>query len=139
MQAVTCFAQDLPALEFVMELKVTCGAAYQDNGHNIIPITGGTVEGPLLKGVVLRGGADTQTFDIKNNRTDMDAVYDIMTDDSITIHVRNRGIWHQGYFRAAPIFTAPADSKYAWINNAIFICLPEGKKDYISFKVWKVM
>ena len=131
------FAQE-PDLEYVMELKVVCDKAYTDNGHTIIPIIGGTFEGPHLKGVVLRGGADTQTYDADNDRTDLDAVYAIMTDDSVTIQVRNRGIWHKGYFRASPVFKAPANSKYNWLNNAIFICLPEGKKDYISLKVWKV-
>ena len=131
-------AQTQPQLDYVMQLKVTCGPAYTDQGHTIIPITGGTFEGPLLRGIVLPGGADTQTVDPDNQRTDLDAAYAILTDDSVTIQVRNRGIIHHDYFRASPVFTAPADSRYAWLNNAIFVCLPQACNGYISLKVWKV-
>ena len=54
-----------PELEFVVELKVKLGQAYgvgeTTHGNRfIIPITGGTFEGPNIKGEVLSGGADYQ-------------------------------------------------------------------------------
>lgn len=54
-----------PELEFVMELRVTCDKAFSagTNQHGeriVIPITGGTFEGPHIKGSVLPGGADYQ-------------------------------------------------------------------------------
>lgn len=57
-----------PELEFVMELRVTCDKAYSTgtNQHGeriVIPITGGTFEGPKIKGTVLPGGADYQLYD----------------------------------------------------------------------------
>jgi hypothetical protein len=40
-----------------------------DGARRFIPITGGAVEGPRLKGVVLAGGADWQTIRADGRRT----------------------------------------------------------------------
>ena len=141
-----------PELEFALQLKVTLGEAYgidntQHGRRTIIPITGGTFEGPKLKGTIINGGADYQLN--TESRTELEAIYCIRTDDGINIHVRNKGIIYNGkdaegnptfYFRAAPTFEAPADSKYAWLNNAIFVCTPEWSQDLkgIILNVWKV-
>lgn len=144
-----------PELEFVCELKVTIEEPMEQgltpHGKRIIiPISGGTFEGPGLKGTVLKGGADYQYVSIDGNRTELNAIYNIKTDDGVIIQVQNTGLLcktdkkhsagnSEVYFRTAPKFEAPVDSKYAWLNNAIFICKPVGKKDYISIQVWKVM
>lgn len=141
-----------PELEFALQLKVTLGEAYgidntQHGRRTIIPITGGTFEGPKLKGTIINGGADYQLN--TEERTELEAIYCIRTDDGINIHVRNKGIIYNGkdaegnptfYFRAAPTFEAPADSKYAWLNNALFVCTPEWSQDFkgIILNVWKV-
>ena len=69
-----------PATEFVMQLRVTLDAPYTvgETPHGrrtVIPITGGTFEGPLLKGTILSGGADWQLA--KGNRTEVEAIYSI--------------------------------------------------------------
>ena len=141
-------------MEFALQLKVTLGEAYTvgDTQHGrrvVIPITGGTFEGPLLKGTILNGGADYQLQNTALNRTELEAIYSIKTDDGVYIHIRNRGIIANGkdaegrpsfYFRAAPQFEAPADSKYAWLNNALFLCAPTFSSDFkgIVLNVWKV-
>ena len=145
--------QNTPQLEFALQLKVTLGEAYscgetQHGRRTIIPITGGTFEGPNIKGTVLNGGADYQLANAEN-RTELEAIYCIKTDDGVNIHVRNRGIIANGkdeqgnptfYFKAAPQFEAPADSKYAWLNNAIFVCQPDFSGGFkgIVLNVWKV-
>ncbi len=137
---------DAPQLEYVCELKVTCDAGYscgmtQRGERFIIPINGGTFEGPEMKGTVLPGGADYQLVDKERGRTELEAIYSIRTDDGVNIHIRNCGLLvSKGgfYFRTAPKFEAPSDSRYAWLNNAIFVCKPEGKQGYISLKVWMV-
>lgn len=141
-------AQDAPGLEYVCELKVTCDPAYGvgQTAHGervVIPINGGTFEGPRMKGTVLPGGADYQLVDRGRGRTELEAIYSIKTDDGVNIHIRNCGLLLQNesgfYFRTAPKFEAPQDSPYDWLNNAIFICVPEAKPEYISLKVWKVL
>lgn len=146
--------KNTPQLEFALQLKVTLGEAYscgetQHGQRTIIPITGGTFEGPAIKGTIINGGADYQLANKAIGRTELEAIYCIKTDDGVNIHVRNRGIIYPGkdengnpsfYFRAAPQFEAPADSKYAWLNNALFVCAPEFSPEFkgIILNVWRV-
>ena len=143
---------EAPQLEFALQLKVTLGEAYgidntQHGRRTVIPITGGTFEGKGLKGTIVNGGADYQLN--AEGRTDLEAIYCIKTDDGIYIHVRNRGIIANGkdadgkrsfYFRAAPQFEAPADSKYGWLNNSLFVCAPSFSSDFkgIVLNVWRI-
>lgn len=142
-----------PKLEFALQLKVTLGQAFsmentQHGRRTVIPITGGTFEGPGIKGTIINGGADYQLANAQG-RTELEAIYCIKTDDGVYIHVRNRGIIASGkdaddkpafYFRAAPQFEAPADSKYGWLNDALFVCAPEFSQQFqgIVLNVWKV-
>lgn len=143
---------EAPQLEFALQLKVTLGEAYgidntQHGRRTVIPITGGTFEGKGLKGTIVNGGADYQLN--AEGRTELEAIYCIKTDDGIYIHVRNRGIIANGkdadgkpsfYFRAAPQFEAPADSKYGWLNNSLFVCAPSFSSDFkgIVLNVWRI-
>ena len=147
--------KNTPELEFALQLKVTLGETFginntQHGRRTVIPITGGTFEGPGIKGTILNGGADYQLANA-NGRTEVEAIYCIKTDDGVYIHVRNRGIIAnsqdaQGrpsfYFKCAPQFYALADSKYGWLNNSLFVCQPEfgGGGDFkgIVLNVWKV-
>lgn len=152
-----------PNLEFVCELKVTTDKAMSvgitsHGERRIIPITGGTFEGPKMKGTVLNGGADYQFANKENTRTEIEAIYTVKTDDGVLIHIRNVGLsikspenieklakgepmdLSKNYFRAAPKFDAPNDSKYNWLNDAIFVCrgISTGK-GFVRIQVWKVL
>ena len=145
--------KNTPQLEFALQLRVTLGETFginntQHERRTVIPITGGTFEGPGIKGTIINGGADYQ-LNGADGRTELEAIYCIKTDDDIYIHVRNRGIIANGkdadgkptfYFKAAPQFEAPADSKYGWLNNALFVCEPEWTQAFkgIVLNVWKV-
>lgn len=140
-----------PQLEFTCELKVSINQALElgktPKGERIIiPISGGTFKGPKLQGTVLSGGADYQLLSPDGKRTELNAIYTIQTDDGVLIHVRNEGLFcaHADndippYFMASPRFEAPIDSKYAWMNNAVFIAKPVGREGYVSIQVWKVL
>ena len=137
-----------PELEFAFELKVDIDGAFTvgavPHGDRIvIPITGGSFEGPGIKGEILPGGADYQMGDRESGRTEVEAIYCIRTDDGVYIHVRNWGIICGGadgfYFTTSPKFEAPKDSKYNWLNNKIFVCRPDfSKQGYLSLNVWAV-
>ena len=102
-----------------------------------------------MKGTVLEGGADYQLVDQKQGRNEIEAIYSIKTDDGVYIHIRNCGLIVTGqgpdgkpnfYFRCAPKFEAPNDSKYNWLNNSLFLCKPGGfNPDGISLRVWRVL
>ena len=142
-----------PGLEFVCELRVNCEGTYTvgDTSHGtrvVIPIVGGTFEGPNMKGTILSGGADYQLVDSEHGRTEVEAIYSIKTDDGVYIHIRNKGLIYTGpgadgrpsfYFRTEPHFEAPQDSAYGWLNNAIFVCMPGPAMDCICLRIWKVL
>ena len=146
--------KEAPSLEYALQLKVTLGESYrvgetQLGERIVIPITGGTFEGPAIKGTIINGGADYQLVKKAQHRTELEAIYSIRTDDGVYIHVRNRGIIYDGkdpegnpsfYFKAAPQFEAPADSRYAWLNNALFVCAPDFSQQFkgIILNVWRI-
>ena len=108
--------KDAPQLEFALQLKVTLGQAFsientQHGRRTVIPITGGTFEGPGIKGTIVNGA---NSKDANGNPS--------------------------FYFRCAPTFEAPADSKYGWLNNSLFLCAPSFSQGFngIVLNVWKV-
>ena len=151
---------EAPKLEFVCELKIKLKPAIivgetPKGLRRIIPITGGSFEGPIIKGEILDGGADWQIVR-KDGVAELEAHYQIKTDDGVVIYVKNVGMrvatpevaarigrgeqvsTSEYYFRAVPKFEAP-EGKYAWMNNTIFICTGERNPDNVSIKVWKVL
>ncbi len=152
---------EAPILEYVCELKVKLNPAIVvgETAHGtrrIIPITGGSFEGPKIKGEILAGGADWQIVR-KDGVSELEAHYQIKTDDGMVIYIKNVGLRvatpeiaariakgevvspNDYYFRATPKFEAPIGSKYEWMNNAIFICRGIRNPDGVVILVWKVM
>lgn len=112
-------------------------------GRNRIPITGGTFEGPRIKGKVLSGGADWQL-----NRADgcmtLEADYMIQADDGALIHVHNCGVLSgkpgapDFYLRTTPVFEAPI-GRHDWLNKAVFVGTVEGAPGgAVCIRVFKV-
>jgi hypothetical protein len=85
-----------PPLEHVLHLEVTVDRPVEIGptpaGHRrVIPITGGTVSGPLLTGRVLPGGADFQVIRTETE-TVAEARYVIETDQGERVYVENTGL-----------------------------------------------
>jgi hypothetical protein len=98
--------------------NVTLGAsqsvgATKRGNRNIIPITGGTLNGKIT-GKVLAGGADYQNL---ANPATIDARYLWQTSDGEVIIVRNSGT----FGLLAPVFEVRVDSKYAWLNKGLYL------------------
>ncbi len=149
-----------PQLEFLMEAHVSVGPA-QEIGHapagerRIIPITGGTFEGPALRGRVLPGGADWQIVR-PDNTAELDARYTLETESGGLIYVRNRAIRHgspevlrklregipvdksEYYFRCTPVFET-AIPELQWMTRAIFVGDGERFPDTVTIRFWRVL
>lgn len=98
-------APDVPKIEFAFEERVTIDPAVvlgnTTFGHRqYIPITGGTVAGPMLKGQVVPGGWDFQLTHPVNNCTELSADYFLKAEDGTVIHVLNQGMACPGSPRA---------------------------------------
>ncbi|OZC85865.1 hypothetical protein CH274_03280 [Rhodococcus sp. 06-418-5] len=131
-----------PELIFVAHLSVTVGEPIDlgevvDGHRRIVPILGGTVEGPLLRGRVLPGGADHQILRTPT-LTELDARYALETDAGERVAVHNMGIRSGAeedidalvrgedvpadrvYFRSQPRLSSAA-SRLAWMNERLFL------------------
>jgi hypothetical protein len=114
--------------ERVMSLHVELGEARVvgktiEGLLTIIPITGGTFEGPLLKGVVCAGGADWNTT-VSDTIAHVLAKYWIETDDHTFISVENEGFINllrkDAVIRTTPRFTCDLQSRYAFLAMDTF-------------------
>lgn len=117
------------ATEFAFEALVSIGAP-QDMGQTatgrrrMIPIIGGTFDGPRISGEVVPGGADWQTVRA-DGCTVVDAIYALKTVDGAVISVRNLGLvapveGRAPYVRTTPAFDAP-QGPHDWLNRNTFV------------------
>lgn len=124
-------AEPSPTIEFAFEERVTIDAAVELGdtalGHRqYIPITGGTVTGPKLKGKVLPGGHDFQLTYSASDCTLLSADYFLKAEDGTVIHVFNEGLACPNAPRAIfrPKLEAPRGA-YAWMTQATFVATLE--------------
>jgi hypothetical protein len=113
--------------------------------RRMIPVRGGTFVGPRIKGKILPGGADRQLVR-KDGVTQLDAIYEMQTDDGAVLSIRNRVTMDpaakpQPYIRSAVEVTAP-EGPHAWLNRAVFVGtlhpLPPEKKAVV-IRVYEVV
>jgi hypothetical protein len=118
-----------PICEFVYEAIIDI-ADVQNLGQSlqgqrfIVNILGGEFNGPCLKGKVLPGGADRQLLR-PDGVKELDALYEIQTDDGTVITVHNQVVvdmptQEQRYARSVVKFRAPA-GQYEWLNRRVFV------------------
>jgi Protein of unknown function (DUF3237) len=118
-----------PSAEFTFEAIVDVGERRDlgDSplGHRyLIDIVGGSFQGPRLQGKVLPGGADRQLWR-KDGVRELDALYELQTDDGAIITVHNRVLIEDlpnngRYARSVVKLTAPA-GPHDWLNKRVFV------------------
>ncbi len=146
-------------LTFLFEAEVLVGAPVEmragpDGTHRMIPITGGTVIGPRINGIILPGGADWQRIR-PDGVAEIEARYVIQTNTGTHIAVLNRGLRHGPvevmrqlaagepvhpaayYFRTTPQFQTGAD-EYQWLTRTVSIATGERHATYVRLRVWAV-
>lgn len=148
-----------PELIFIAHLSVTVGEPIDlgevvDGHRRLIPILGGTVEGPLLRGRVLPGGADHQILRTAT-LTELDARYALETDEGERIAVHNMGIRSGAeedidalvrgedvpadrvYFRSQPRLSSAA-SRLAWMNERLFLGSGKRLPNSIELDIYQI-
>lgn len=90
----------------------------------MVPITGGSFQGPRIRGKVLPGGADRQLVR-KDSIRRLDALYEMQAEDGVIITVRNRVLIDDPadglrYAFSTLEITAPA-GPHAWLNRAVYV------------------
>jgi Protein of unknown function (DUF3237) len=127
----------IPAIELLYECIVRLAPTLEfgktiEGMRRVIPITGGTFEGPRIRGTVLAGGADWNL-----SRTDgagsVDASYYLRTHDEVLIRITNQGVGgdrpaapadpdapERFFMFTSPRFEAPI-GPYDWLNRGTYI------------------
>lgn len=122
--------------------------------RRIIPIVGGTANGPLLRGRVLNVGADWQTV-LAGGIADLDARYAIETVDGAVIEVISQGIRHappevaariaageavppSEYYMRTAIRLESGHPDYNWVNRALFLATGGKVGPTVRLSVYRV-
>lgn len=128
--AIPAHAQEDPGLELLYRAKVKLGEVIEvgetaRGNRRIIPIAGGTFEGPEIRGEIMPMGWDWQ-LDRADGCTDVVADYFLRTDDGVVINVLNTGALcrsDQGNVppsRTNPVFEPPL-GKYEWLGKGGYV------------------
>src|SRR5688572_27197551 len=148
-----------PRLTLAFELRATVGPPMEvgDVAHGrrrIVPITGGTFEGPNIKGKVVPGGADWQIIR-PDGFSELDTRYMLETDKGHKVYVQNAGIRHAEpavmekllkgeqvdpklvYFRTVPTFETAAP-ELQWLTRSVFVGTGERYPTEVVIRFWRV-
>lgn len=139
-------------LEFVAKVfispRIDVGESKRGE-RRVIPITGGTFEGPNIRGEVIPGGEDWQLVR-PDGVTELYARYLLRTDDGYVIQVINQVLSYtppggENYRRSVIDLEAPLDSPYDYLNKAIFLgtldspAVPAGEDRYVVISAYRVL
>ena len=148
-----------PVLTFAFELRAVVGAPEEigesrAGRRRIVPILGGSVEGPELRGTIVPGGADWQLIQ-PDGFSELDTRYVIQADDGAMVYVQNTGMRHAPrevmmqllagqevdpslvYFRTVPRFETAAAS-LQWLTRSVFIGVGTRQPDVVLIQFFKV-
>ncbi|MFJ8128704.1 DUF3237 domain-containing protein [Streptomyces hydrogenans] len=148
-----------PALDFAFEVRAFLAPSVHI-GHGAgetatyVPVTGGTVEGPRLRGVVLPGGGDW--CDRRGDVYQLDARYLLQADDGAVIGITNRGYYHEDdptspaqydgalqvseagvYYRTSPVFRTDAPA-HLWLARTVFVGLARGDDSEVALRFYSL-
>lgn len=150
---------DVPALTLMASIRINVDKP-QEQGtidgkrKRFIPITGGEMLGPRLKGEVLPGGGDWQSIH-PDGLTELFARYTLRTEDGATIGITNPGVRvasaevtrriaageavspTEYYFRSSPVFDV-AEGSYAWLRRRVFVGRGIRRPDHVLLDIFDV-
>ncbi len=150
-----------PQLQHVCDVAVTIDAPVEVGQtamglRRMIPITGGTVSGPLMNGKIVPGGADFQLILGDGTQAHLDARYVLELNDGTRVFVQNTALRvasaedsakirrgepvdpSRVYFRCQPKFEA-SNATWAWLAEHQFIGTGVRLPDAVHLSFYKVV
>ena len=150
---------DVPRLTFAFEVRAQVAAPTEVGEvpygrRRIVQITGGTFEGPGIRGRIVPGGADWQVIQ-PDGFSELDTRYTLETDKGQIVYVQNAGIRHAPpevmkrllagetvdpslvYFRTIPKFETAAP-ELQWLARSVFIGIGERYPSDVHIRFWRV-
>lgn len=103
-----------------------------------VAVTGGTFEGPRLRGKVAESGGDWVTVRADGS-IKLDVRITLLTDDGAQILVTYNGIGTRGdsglALRTAPLFET-GDERYAWLNNVQAVGVGSSAQGSVTYDIY---
>jgi hypothetical protein len=124
--------------------------------RRVATVTGGTVEGPRLKGTLLPGAIGDWVLVDRGGCFRLDVRGTLKTDDDHLIYISYRGLRHAApevaarlaageavdpaeyYFRIAPVFETGSE-KYGWLNHILAIGVGERLPQAVRYQVHEIL
>jgi hypothetical protein len=132
--------------EFLLDLVFDKGSAnsvgFPGGNRIVVPVTGGTFEGPKLKGTVIGPGGDWIVA-----RPDGSSVLDLrlllQTDDAQKIAMNCRGIAYTPaggtlWARILPGFETGA-AKYLWLNTVVAVGVYRPVPEKVAYRIYRIL
>ena len=111
-------------------------------GERIIyPVSGGTFEGPEIKGKILANGGDW-VLRLSSTTSKLDVRVVLETEDGDLIYTYYEGFIHINsdgtyYFRTNPVFQT-SSTKYSWLNHTIAIGVGKMIKGGVTYRIYAI-
>ena len=130
--------------ELLMDMILETQPAVQLGPRTVVGVTGGTFEGPKLRGKVIGPGADWPLV-INPTLRILDVRTILVTDDDQRIYMTYRGVIHtppagQGerYWRTVPIFETDS-KKYEWLTQSVFVGVSFQVPQRVSYRIFQIV
>src|SRR5688572_27716769 len=150
-----------PDLQFEFHMRLQMGApldhgAWDGQRRRIMPITGGTFEGPRFSGTILPGGADWQSVRVTDGVAQIDARYTMRHEDGTLVSVVDRGVRRGApevmarlsageaverslyYFCTTPRFQVE-DGPHRCRAEHVFVCRGNRRRDAVELEIFRVL
>ncbi len=108
----------------------------------VVAVSGGTFEGPRLKGTVVNPSGDWMVVR-PDGTSSLDIRFVLQTDDDQKILMTCRGIAYKDpggelFARIVPMFEAGAE-KYAWLNKVIAVGVYKSIPGKVEYRVYQIL
>jgi hypothetical protein len=128
--------------EFLMDAIFDVATPQTVGPRRIVPVTGGTFEGPKLKGTALGGGADWILVR-PDGASELSVRVTLKTDDDQLINLTYRGLLFtpkggELYLRTTPVFETGA-AKYEWLNKIIAVGVGKSVPGKAAYSIYQVL
>jgi len=130
--------------EFLMDLILETQPAVSIGPRTAVAVTGGTFEGPRLRGKVISPGADWPLV-VNQNLRILDVRTLLVTDDDQRIYMTYRGVIFtppqgQGerYWRTVPTFETDS-KKYEWLTQAVFVGVSFPVPQRVPYRIFQIL
>lgn len=137
-------AADFPTLEYdpLMDIVLDLGETQVLGSRRIVPVTGGTFEGPRLRGRVLEGGADSVRAR-PDGASELDVRVTLETDDDALVYATYRGILYNPpegelYWRVTPYFETAAE-EYDWLNRIVTVGVGRRQPGQAAYWFYRIL